>query len=257
MALLETHLYSESLDQSIGASIILPQHAEAWSEPPSVLYLLHGLSGDHSSWCRNSSIERYARDYNLAVVMPDGCRSFYCDMKHGSNYWKFFSEELPSLVNRWFNVSPDVKNTFVAGSSMGGYGAMKLALGCPGQYAAAASLSGALDIAAHINDEWDELSARTFEAVFGDLSNLPKSENDLIAQLRTMNTVPNTDFYVCCGSMDYLHQDSITFRDQALRAGLNLTFEEADGDHEWGFWDTYIQHILEWLPIEKLEISEG
>ncbi len=253
MALLETRFDSQTLDLSLGMNIILPEHPDAWNEPPAVLYLLHGLSDDHTIWSRRTSIERYAADYPLAVVMPDVHKSFYCDMTHGSNYWKFVSEELPMLVERWFNVSRDPAKTFVAGLSMGGYGAIKLALECPGRFAAAASLSGALDIAAHIDDEFDESRTRTFEAIFGDLQNVPGSANNLIAQLRTTRKTPATDFYVCCGTDDYLYQDSVAFRDAANAAGLRLTYEESDGDHDWGYWDTHIQRILGWLPIEKLE----
>ena len=253
MALLETRFDSQTLDLSLGMNVILPEHPDAWNEPPAVLYLLHGLSDDHTIWNRRTSIERHAADYPLAVVMPDVHKSFYCDMAHGSNYWKFISEELPMLVERWFNVSRDPAKTFVAGLSMGGYGAFKLALGCPGRFAAAASLSGALDIAAHIDDEFDESRTRTFEAIFGDLQNVPGSTNDLISQLGKIKEAPATDFYVCCGADDYLYQDSVAFRDAATEAGLRLTYEESDGDHDWGYWDTHIQRVLEWLPIEKLE----
>ena len=124
--------------------------------------------------------------------MPDVYKSFYCDMAHGSDYWKFVSEELPMFINRWFNVSSDPAKTFVAGLSMGGYGAMKLALGRPGQYAAAASISGALDIAAHIDDTWDDVRGRTFQAIFGDLESIPRSKNDLMAQLDQITAVPET-----------------------------------------------------------------
>ena len=169
MALLEARFDSQVLDLSLGANIILPEHPQAWTAPPAVLYLLHGLSDDHTIWSRRTSIERYAAGYNLVVVMPDAYKSFYCNMAHGSDYWAFLSDELPMLMSRWFNVSADPSATFVAGMSMGGYGAMKLVLGNPGKYAAAASICGALDIAAHINDDWDASRQRTFEAVFGDL----------------------------------------------------------------------------------------
>lgn len=253
MAILDTRFDSDVLALSLGMNVILPEHLDAWNDPPAVLYLLHGLSDDHTIWSRRTSIERHAADYPLVIVMPDVHKSFYCDMAHGSNYWKFISEELPSLVERWFNVSSDPKKTFVAGLSMGGYGAMKLALGCPGQYAAAASLSGALDIAQHIDDEFDESRTRTFRAIFGELGNIPNSENDLIAQLGKIKETPETEFYVVCGTEDYLYQDSVTFRDKANEAGLRLTYEEFSGDHEWSFWDAHIHRVLEWLPIERFE----
>jgi S-formylglutathione hydrolase FrmB len=252
MALLETRFDSDVLDLSLGMSIILPEHPDAWEEPPAVLYLLHGLTDDHTIWHRRTSIERYSQDYNLIVVMPDAYKSFYCNMTHGSSYWTFCAEELPILIKRWFNISNDWKNTFVAGLSMGGYGAVKLAMECPGQYGAAASLSGALDLASHINDDFYEHRVRTFEAVFGDIQSLPNSNHDLIAQLSKMKKVPETEFFVCVGTEDYLYQDSVSFRDKARTAGLRLTYEELPGEHKWDFWDRTIQHVLEWLPIEKL-----
>lgn len=252
MALIETRFDSEVLDLSLGMNLILPEHPDAWSTPPAVLYLLHGLTDDHTIWCRRTSIERYAKDYNLVVVMPDAYKSFYRNMAHGSDYWTFCAQELPALIQRWFNVSKNPAHTFVAGLSMGGYGAMKLALDRPGQYAAAASLSGALNLAAHIEDEFYEHRLRTFEAVFGDIRTLPGSEHDLVAQLSKLEKPPKTDFYLCVGTEDYLYEDSVAFRDAALHAGLNLTYQESKGEHEWSFWDTTIQHVLEWLPIDRL-----
>lgn len=256
MALLETRFDSQVLDLSLGANIILPEHPEAWKEPPAVLYLLHGLSDDHTIWNRRTSIERYANRYNLVIVMPDAYKSFYCNMAHGSDYLGFLADELPMLIQRWLKVAADPQHTFIAGLSMGGYGAIKLALERPGQYGAAASLSGALDLAAHIGDDFNETRARTFEAIFGDLAELSGSQNDLIAQVRKLKTAPDTDFYACCGTEDYLYEDSITFRDTAREKGLRLTYEESAGEHKWGFWDVYIQRVLEWLPTEKLEIDK-
>lgn len=256
MALLETRFYARAIDLSIGANIVLPEHPEAWRDPPAVLYLLHGLSGDHTSWCRNSAIERYVRDYNLVVVMPEANKSFYCDMAHGSDYLSFFTHELPNRINQWFKVSSQREKTFVAGSSMGGYGAVKWAQATPERFSHVAALSGALDVASHIHDEWDESRCRTFEAVFGALESVPGSRNDLIAELDRMRTVPDAAFYLCCGTEDYLYQDSVNFHKAAESKGMNVTYEESAGEHEWGFWDRYIQRVLDWLPVEKLETPE-
>ena len=111
-----------------------------------MLYLLHGLTDDHTGWQRYTSIERYADEAGLAVVMPAVHHSFYTDEVHGHAYWTYVSEELPALVHRLFRVSDRPEDTFAAGLSMGGYGAVKLALSHPDRYAAAASLSGTLDI---------------------------------------------------------------------------------------------------------------
>jgi S-formylglutathione hydrolase FrmB len=96
-----------------------------------VLYLLHGLSDDDTAWLRRTSIERYVSELGLAVVMPQVHRSFYSDELHGLRYWTFLSDELPQLVDSFFHVSTRREDTFVAGLSMGGYGALKWALRQP------------------------------------------------------------------------------------------------------------------------------
>jgi putative tributyrin esterase len=254
MAVTEIRFDSEILDLSLGLSVIFPDHPTAWDTPPAVLYLLHGLSDDHTIWSRRTSIERYAADYPLVIVMPDVYKSFYCDMAHGSKYWTFISKELPSLISRWFKVSAEKQKTFVAGISMGGYGALKLALKQPERFAAAASISGALDIAAHTNDEWNESRAATFNAIFDEMEKIPNSPNDLIAELGKMEPKAiDPDLYICCGTEDYLYQDSVSFRNKAKDMGLSVTYKESVGEHDWSYFDQAIQQVLEWLPVEKVK----
>jgi putative tributyrin esterase len=253
MALLETRFDAQTLDLSVGMQLIMPDHPDAWQSEPALLYLLHGLSDDHTIWTRRTSIERYAARYPLIIVMPDIYKSFYCNMAHGSRYWDFISDELPAIVKRFFNVTSDPKKTFVAGLSMGGYGAFKLALNFPDRFSHAASLSGALDIASHIHDDFNASRTATFNAVFGDLETLPGSDNDLLHLLSKLTHPPATRFYTTCGTDDYLYQDTLNFNQAARNANLDLTTLEAPGDHKWGFWDHHIQNILEWLPIERLE----
>jgi S-formylglutathione hydrolase FrmB len=112
-------------------------------ELPKVLYLLHGYSDDHSIWMRRTSVERYAAEHHLAVIMPAVNHSFYTNEVQGERYWDYISEELPRAMHRFFRLSDKPEDTFVAGLSMGGYGAMKLALTHPERFGAAASFCGA------------------------------------------------------------------------------------------------------------------
>ena len=178
MAFLECRFFSEALDVSVTVNVLLPQKTfsqiglkgVADSDGAPVLYLLHGLSDDESIWLRRTSIERYATQYGLAVIMPDGGRSYYADMFHGGKYWTYLSEELPRVMQSFFRFSTKREDTFAAGLSMGGYGAMKLALHCPEKFAAAASLSGALDpmllkVADFYEDEVDNMVASLTSAL--------------------------------------------------------------------------------------------
>lgn len=111
------------------------------------VYLLHGMSDDHTIWQRRTSIERYASKLGIAVVMPCTHLGFYTDTTYGMNYWTFISDELPKICREFFpQMSDKREDTLAAGLSMGGYGAWKLGLGASDTFGAAAALSGALDI---------------------------------------------------------------------------------------------------------------
>jgi S-formylglutathione hydrolase FrmB len=257
MALLHCHFFSDVLGLSCSMDVVLPQTTSgqigmegvADRDPFPTLYLLHGLSDDHTIWQRRTSIERYAADLGLAVVMPAVHRSFYTDMVRGYRYWTFVSEELLAICRSFFPLSDRRDDTFVAGLSMGGYGAFKLALRCPERFAAAASLSGALDMA-HVAQGDDERKPE-WENVFGDLAAIAGSDNDLmhLAEVVATSDGPKPRLFQWCGTEDFLYEANVRFRDHARRLGLDLTYTEDPGDHQWAYWDAQIQNVLAWLPL--------
>ena len=259
MAFLECRFFSEALSVSVTVNVLLPQQTStqiglkgvAGSEPPPVLYLLHGLSDDESIWLRRTSIERYAAQYGLAVIMPDGARSYYADMACGGKYWTYISEELPRVMQSFFRISDKREDTYAAGLSMGGYGAMKLALHCPEKFAAAASLSGALD-PLHLL-ELMPTRADEFGWMFGDLKQFRGSFNDIFAQaercVREKRTLP--ELFLTCGTEDGLYCDTTAFRDHLQKLGIKHTYDECKGVHDWGLWDRKIQEVIRWLPRRK------
>jgi S-formylglutathione hydrolase FrmB len=259
MILTEVNFFSESLGMRSTMGVLLPQRSftEAKSAPQTkyrTLYLLHGYSDDHTAWQRWTSIERYAERYSLAVVMPAVHLSFYTDMAHGGKYWQFISEEVPALARDMFPLSSERQDNFVAGLSMGGYGAFKLALLHPERFAAAASLSGALDIsqvvAAHGRPE-DEPWLEQMRNIFGDLSAVAGSQHDLFTLAEKIASSPvRPRLYQCCGTEDFLYAENVRFRKHAGSLSLDLTYEEGPGDHNWAYWDQMIQRVLDWLYLE-------
>ncbi len=257
MALMHCQFFSNVLGMAVSMDVILPQPANLPNEKKSaalrkkwpVLYLLHGRSDDHTIWQRRTSIERYVADKELAVIMPNAERSWYTDTASGQRYWTFVSEELPVIARSFFPLSEARKDNFVAGLSMGGYGAFKLALRCPEKFAAAASLSGALDVDARILKASKE-ELREWKSIFG--LRVANTENDLFALARKLakSSLPKPKMYQWCGTEDFLYQHNIRFRDYARKLALPLTYEEGPGNHEWGSWDRMIQRVLDWLPIK-------
>jgi putative tributyrin esterase len=255
MALLQCNFYSQVLGLASTMLVILPEPASSEKRIPiqdqryPTLYLLHGRSDDHTIWQRRTSIERYVKDLNLAVVMPAVERSFYTDMAAGLRYWTFISEELPVIARNFFPLSERREENYVAGLSMGGYGAFKLALSHPEHYAAAASLSGALDVAGLMQTQ-PEPEQQELKNIFGDLTNLVQSPNDLfyLAEQLVQSGKPRPHLYQCCGTEDILYEGNQRFRAHAQAIGLEMTYEEGPAGHEWWYWDQQIQRVLAWLP---------
>jgi putative tributyrin esterase len=256
MIFTEVHFFSEVLTLGCTMYVLLPQRplADAQKKPQKkfrTLYLLHGHSDDHTAWQRWTSIERYVEGLNLAVVMPAVHLSFYNDMAHGGKYWQFISEGVPAVVRDIFPLSSDRKDNYVAGLSMGGYGAFKLALTHPERFAAAASLSGALDIRAVTsarNDRDNRIWLAEMRTVFGDLSKVPGSKHDLFTLAKKVakgHIKPR--LYQCCGTEDHLYADNVRFRDAVSKLPLDLTYEEGPGEHNWAYWDKMIQSVLAWM----------
>lgn len=261
MALIHCNFFSDTLRICTSMDVILPQppgmQAAGGRAPRKripTLWLLHGLSDDQTIWQRRTSIERYAAPLNLAVVMPNGFRGFYTDMAHGYQYWTHLSEEIPRLARAFFPLSEAREDNFVAGLSMGGYGAFKLALRRPEMFAAAASLSGALDIAwTAAKAKPDPLRMLEMRDIFGPVGAIAGSDNDLLALARKLakSKGPKPALYQCCGTEDGLYPANQRFREHARSLGLDLTYEEGTGGHDWGFWDQWIQRVLDWLPLRK------
>lgn len=262
MALLHVNFFSDVLGKSTAMYVILPQRtskqigmagARGEGKYP-VLYLLHGLSDDYTIWQRRTSIERYVSDMGIAVVMPDVDTSFYTDMVYGRRYWTFISEELPEIVHDFFpNISEAREDTFVAGLSMGGYGAFKLALGTD-RFAAAASLSGALDIPLEMArpDRVAENGA-LWRNIYGDLDKVRDSANDVLflAKQKKESGKILPKLYIWCGTEDFIYELSVSAHKKLDELGYDLTYEESHGDHQWKYWDEKIQTVLAWLPIKK------
>jgi S-formylglutathione hydrolase FrmB len=256
MALIRCDFFSESLALGTSMTVLLPQSSAGQvgvdgapaDGPPPVLYLLHGLTDDDTAWTRYTSIERYAAARGLAVVMPQVHRSFYADEANGWKFWTFLNEELPQVVEEFFRVSTRREDTFVAGLSMGGYGALKWALRRPERFAAAASLSGALDVAYIQRFDLRPHIRELMPRVFGDRV-VQDGPDDLLHLVATADPATLPRLMLRCGTEDRLVAQNERFVQACAKHGVALDSDFGPGDHEWGYWDREIQTVLDWMRI--------
>lgn len=256
MALLQCCFKSEVLGMQQPMNIILPEinlldedrKKQIKEQGFPVLYLLHGLSDDHSIWSRRTSIERYADEHGFAVVMPNANRSFYVDMKCGMNYYTYISQEVPTLAQTYFPISARREDNFIAGLSMGGYGAFMIALRNPEKFAAAASLSGVLDLNPVFYFQ-DEQVPSMIQMIFGSKLEYLHTDYNMIRLLKKQMEkgalLPR--LFQCCGTEDFVYPLNERFRNVAQKYGVALTYEEGPGEHSWSYWDTNIQRVMRWM----------
>ena len=219
-----------------------------------VLYLLHGMHGTCHDWITYTNIARLAETYKVAVVCPNAKNSFYADMKYGEPFYTYLISEFMQYIQRTFGFSDKQKDNMIAGLSMGGYGALKIAFNNPDKFCIAGSFSGVLDlanIASFItgNEENDRRNSELFRNIFGENPQLADTDNDLISLIRRNKTVngysiKDLKVYQYCGNTDFLYMLNLNFKKHAQEAGLKLKYMTDGGAHEWERWSEQIALFL-------------
>lgn len=267
--LVHMNYLSQVLDEEVTLNVMLPEPRimkiyESGSpvhEKLPVLYLLHGYKGGPSDWQRKTGVEQFMHEAekHMIIVTPGMYNFWYTDMVHGKRYFEFVADELPHVIQSYFCASDRREDTYVAGLSMGGYGAMKLALTYPDRYSYAASFSGAVNFFAkkeqrEIRDqkmlEMTRAIEQTKDWIFGPEESRAGSRNDTMALLEMNDPKKAPKLYIACGMDDDLYESNLQFRDKALSLGYDLTFyEQPDTAHEWRFWNTEIEKFIkDFLP---------
>ena len=216
------------------------------------LWLLHGGGDDYSCWVRKSSILRLAAKYGIAVVMPDAHNSFYLDQ--GSyRMWSFLNEELMPMMRFYFPLSDRREDNYVAGLSMGGMGTMRWALMCPEKFEAAAALScGPFGIQYLIEHPDSPGAGRLTEPYREKIEAIRQDDVWQMAEKRLKENTVLPRFYIACGTEDAtgacVHQRE--FEEFANKIGFPAQFVYDAGDHDWDFWNRYIEKALTFMMEE-------
>lgn len=257
MALFNINYGSDVMNKYMGMTVIIPEGDEGIKDAEGkygVIYLLHGYTDDHTKWCRLTSIERYANEFGIAVVMPDAGKSFYTDMAHGDPWFTYLTEEVPMHVQKWLPISNKPEFTYIAGLSMGGYGAMKMALTYPDRYNAAASFSGALAMTEMVQtkmpedaEPWLKRLEIDLPLIYGYETEISETGHDVfwLASRVKAKGQQIPELYISCGTEDFIYPASENFHKHLENLDIPHTFYKAPGVHEWGFWDAEVRRFLE------------
>ena len=244
MAVCEFHLSANNaLGKMTSLMAIVPDDAPG---PCAVLYLLHGLSDDHTSWTRRTSIERHIGGLPLIVVMPNGERGFYTNSQADPQaaYETNLVHDIVGFVDRTFRTIPTREGRVIAGLSMGGYGAAKLALKYPDIFCAGVSHSGAVAFAHRLmHQEWTGFD--WLVGLFGD--NPTGGPDDIFALADRSDPATRPALRIDCGTEDFLLDQNRALHAHLDALGYLHEYAEHPGGHGWDYWDTHIQDTLQFF----------
>lgn len=250
---------STLLGQALPYNVILPlDYAQSPGTRYPVLYLLHGLSDHYSTWVLHTNLVDHLGSLRLIVVTPEGNNGWYTDSATVARdkYESYLFEELIPHVQSRYRTLEDGYARGVAGLSMGGYGALKLALKHPDEFAFAASMSGALGAAQFTEQDgggWP-LVWESIRQAFGPLGSPTREANDLFALVRGLSAERVRDLpylYLDCGNDDGLVRSNLALAALLVEKKIPHEYRQQPGVHNWELWDQQIREVLA-LAAHKL-----
>ena len=253
--LLEETVQSAALGRAMKYRVLLPSDYAISQRRYPVLYLLHGLGGDYKDWTTRTNVAEYSRTLPLIIVLPDGENSWYTNAANtpADRFEAYILTDLPADVAGKYRTINSRHGRTIAGLSMGGYGALKMALKRPGAFAVAASFSGAFSATRHaemvklIRTEDERL-----RRIFGDDQSEVRRDNDVYALAAAARPGGAPYIYIDCGIADALLSSNQEVVSAIHKSGLAYEYHEVAGGHTWEYWDKRIQ---EFLPLLMKKLS--
>jgi S-formylglutathione hydrolase FrmB len=237
--------HSAALDREMKYRILLPCGYQTDGGRFPVLYLLHGLYGDYLNWDTRTDLERYAERYELIVAMPDADDSWYTNSATDpkDKFEEYIARDLVAEIDGKLRTLRSRHARAIAGLSMGGYGALKIALRYPEDFAFAGSLSGALDAPQGLGDKRPEFRDQLLK-VFGPPGSAVRADNNVFSLLQSATTNNLPYFYLACGSADDFLQINRDFTAQLSSRGAAYEYHETAGGHAWDYWGRSVPGLL-------------
>lgn len=241
MAHIDINLISNALGRAVDITLILPTKTAPTLEPNyeaksntyyqdkrnkkyPLLILLHGYLNDEKNWTRYARAEFYAEEHNIAIVMVSGENKFFMNWEMPTtkdNFYDFIEYELKDFLYGTFPISSKREDNFIAGLSMGGYGALYHGLKNPKGYGAIGAFSAPYTM---MKDEGIDL-----RKIIGRKTDLPF-------------------LYISCGDKDPLLKDNNDLHKDLIEQEVTHIYNIVPGfAHEWRFWDAELERFIKGL----------
>ncbi|RDC64950.1 alpha/beta hydrolase [Adhaeribacter pallidiroseus] len=250
---------SSAMNTRLHAGIVVPDSYKKQKKTTyPVLYLLHGYSGNFRDWLTKvpdkTVLTSLADQYQMIIVTPDGgFGSWYLDspLDKASQYETFITKELVQEVQTKYRTITTREGRFISGLSMGGHGALYLSARHPDLYLAAASMSGALDIASIQGD-----LVKSMETLLGQ-----KAQNyEKFAQNSVVNMVPQlkaspVKILFDCGVDDFLIESNRELHRRLVVEKVPHEYIERPGAHTWPYWGNALPYHLLFFQKARQEAA--
>jgi len=211
------------------------------NEPLPVIYLLHGAGGDFSNWMRRAPfIEDLAEELGVLIVCPDGGKqSWYLDspVLTESQYETFIVRELIPTVDSLYPTLATSNYRAITGLSMGGHGALYLALRHPKLFESAGSMSGGVDLRPFPRN-WG------IPKLLGSIEDFPDrwAEHSVVEIAERVST--QSSFIVDCGLSDFFLDVNRDLHRIMTERDISHSYLEREGSHNWAYWRvSVVEHL--------------
>lgn len=249
--------FSEKLSRNVPFTAIIPTSTELTEDnqkkktakPKRTIYLLHGWNGSNQDWLTNARLIEVARTYDVAFILPAGENSFYLDHPNGNRYGEFIGEELIETTRELFPLSKKRADTWIAGLSMGGYGALRNGFKYSETFSKVAAFSSRVlskeDAPKEEILEENTINQRLKAILQSDTLADLKAENDPYDLI--LNRKKKQDLFIACGLEDSLYKENKAFHQYLTKKNVPHKYFETSGEHDWDFWNEYIEKAVQWM----------
>lgn len=250
---------SAALGRALAYSLYLPDGWSTDGPPVPAIYLLHGHGGGENDYLNAAALEatadRLIADGTLPpvlIVLPDGGNSWYVDARDAAGaVASALRDDLPSHVEARWNARTDRGGRAVAGLSMGGFGALRLAFFHPDRYAAVAAMSPAVFVPGTFDAPPNPMQVGMFAGAFGtpfDEARLERESPFAALDALAGHPAPPPVFLTVGDDDGFGLEIGTMALAIALKArGLPVEIRVLDGDHTWPFWREQLPEVLRFL----------